>query len=256
MEEVLMKKIVAVTTFSLTLIFACLNVAAQIQSREELLKEIQAKRAELMTLEKSFLDPSDSDREANEAFLAGVDTGMIRLLPRDKYDGDALRDPGRKVLSMRGGGAYYSFARSTHEYGYGSDISLESGMLSVGFAGADYGMLLNVGDVPLDRVSESPAVRALLEYTPPVQEAKVRLEHQRLYEGIDLSGFTFKSRLSARVSNTYLLRSISVERSDIAIAFRVVRQEADGSIILLFKVLKRFPTPDFERTKTAARENN
>jgi len=249
-----MKKIVAVTTFTLTLLVACLSVAAQTQSREEVLKEIQAKRAELAALEKTFLSPADSDREAFPGFLGAADTGMIRLLPREKYDENATKD--NKALSIRGGGAYYSFVRSTHEYGYGSDVSLESGMFSVGFAGADYGMLLNVGDVALDRISESPATRALLEYAPPVQEAKVRLEHQRLWEGIDLSGFTFKSRMSARVNNTYLLRAISVERSDIAVAFRVVRQDADGSVILLFKVLKRFPTPDFERTKTVARDNN
>ena len=243
-----MKKIVAVTTFSLTLVFACLSVTAQTQSREDVLKEIQTKRAELAALEKSFLSPSDADREAYAAFLGGADTGIIRLLPREKYDENS-RDA-KKTLSLRGGGAYYSFTRDTHEYGYGSDIELQSGMLSVGFAGADYGMLLNVGDVSLDQVSALPAARALLDYTPPVKEADIRAEYQKLWQGLDLSGFKFKRNVSARIGNSYLLRSISIDRADTAVAFRVVRQDADDSIILVFKVLKKFPTPEMDRTKT------
>ncbi len=244
-----MKRIIVATTFILTLALVPLSVSAQSQSREDALKELKAKRAELAALEFKILDVSDSDREANAVVLGGADTGIIRLLPRETYD--------RKLMTMNGGGAYYSFTRSTHEYGQGSDISLESGMLSVGFAGADYGMLLNLGDISLDRVTpDVPAVRALLDYTPPVKEAKARQEYQNLWQGLELSGFTFKNRLSARVSNTYLLRSISYERSDIATAVRVVRQDTDGSLILVFKVLKRFPSPDFERTKTVAVDNN
>ncbi|HET8782599.1 MAG TPA: hypothetical protein VFM63_09285 [Pyrinomonadaceae bacterium] len=239
-----MKKIVAVTTLSLTLVLACLSVAAQNRSREDILKELEAKRTELIALENSFLGPSEADRETNAASLGGSDTGIIRLMPRDKYD--------RKLLT-KGGGAYYSFIRSTHEYGYGSDISLESGMLSTGFAGYDYGMLLNIGDIPLDQASEHRAARALFEYTPPTKEVDVRGQQRQANYGIEVGGFNFKNRLSARVSNTYLLRSISPERSDIAIAFRIVREDTDGSFILVFKLLKKFPTPDVERSKT---ENN
>lgn len=250
MEEVLMKRTVAVTAFSLTLVLACLSVAAQnqIQSRDDVIKEIETKRAELTVLEKKVLAVSDTDREEFAAFLTQPQTGVIRLLPRETYDGNAKR-----ALAIRGGGAFYSFVRSTHEYGQGSDIALEQGQLSVGFAGADYGMLLNLGDVSLDQVSsDHGATRALLDYTPPVKEADVRAEYQKLWQGIELTGFMFKSRVPAKVSNTYLLRSISVDRSDIVTAFRIVRQDSDGSLILVFKVLKKFPAPKMERTQTAS----
>lgn len=239
-----MKKTVAVTTFSLTLIFSCLNVAAQTQSREDIIKEIEAKRAEIAVLEKHVLATSDTDREEFAFFLTQPQTGLIRLLPREKYD--------RKLMTMNGGGAYYSFVRSTHEYGRGSDIALEQGQLSVGFAGFDYGILLNVGDVELNQLTpEHLAVRALLEYKPATREADARKEHRALWQGIDLGGFTFKSRLAAKVSNTYLLRSLSYDDSDIAVAFRVARQDTDGSLILIFKVLKKFPAPKAERTQIA-----
>jgi hypothetical protein len=244
-----MKKPVAVTAFSLTLILACLNGAAQTQSRDEVLKEIQAKHAELVSLEKKFLEPADADREAYAAFLAEPNTGIIRLLPREKYDANNAHE---RVLTLNGAGAFYSFAHSTHEYGQGSDIALDQGQLFIGFAGFDYGMLFNVGDVALEQLTpEHPGVRALLEYKPAAKEADARKEHRALWQGIDVGGFTFKSRVPAKVSSTYLLRSISYDDSDIAAAFRVVRQDTDGSIILVFKVLKEFPKPKAERTPVA-----
>src|SRR5215475_416442 len=139
MEEDFMKKIVAITTFSLTLVLTCLSVAAQTQSRDDVIKEIEAKRAELAVLEQKVLAVADSDLSAFATFLSQPQTGIIRLLPRETYDGNAKR-----ALAIRGGGAYYSFVRKTHEYGYGSDIELQREHLSVGFAGADYGLLLNL----------------------------------------------------------------------------------------------------------------
>lgn len=238
-----MKRIIVPTAFVVTLVLTSLNAFAQAQSREDVLKELKAKRAELAALEQKILDVSDADREANAALLGGTDTGIIRLLPREKYDG--------KVMTMTGGGAYYSFSRSTHEYGYGSDISLEQGMLSVGFAGADYGMIFNLGDTPLDEVSGHRAARALFDYTPPAKEVDVRRHQRDVNYGIELAGLNFKNRVSARVSTTYVLRSISFERSDIGVAIRVVRQDTDGSLILAFKILKRFPTPELDRTRVA-----
>jgi hypothetical protein len=248
MEEVLMKKTIAVTTF---LIAACLTVTAQTstqaESRDDVIKQIEAKRAELAALEQKILAVADSDREQFASFLSQPQTGIIRLMPREMYDGNSKRR-----LAVNGGGAYYSFVRKTHEYGHGSDIAFEQGQLSVGFAGADYGMLLNLGDVGLDQVAtDHVATRALLDYTPPVKEADVRAEHRKLWKGIELSGFNFMGRVPAKVSNTYLLRSISIDTSDTLAVFRVVRKDTDGSLILIYKVLKTFPKPTMERTAVA-----
>ena len=239
-----MAKIVAVIIFNVTLILACLSVVAQTESRDDVIKQIEAKRAELAALEKKVLAVADSDREEFASFLSQPNTGIIRLLPRETYDGSAKR-----ALAIRGGGAYYSFVRKTHEYGYGSDIELAQNYLSVGFAGADYGLLLNLGDVSLEQVAnDHVATRALLDYTPPVREAEVRAEYRKLWQGVELSGFTFKSRVQAKVSNTYLLRSISIDTSDTLAVFRIVRKDTDGSLILVYKVLKTFPKPKMERT--------
>jgi hypothetical protein len=239
-----MKKIYLATGSMIVLVLSAFSVLAQTQSRDDVIKEIEAKRAELAVLEQKVLAVADSDRSEFAAFLSQPKTGIIRLLPRETYDGNAKR-----ALAIRGGGAYYSFVRKTHEYGYGSDIELAQENLSVGFAGADYGLLLNLGDVSLDQVAnDHVATRALLDYTPPVREAEVRAEFRKLWQGIELSGFTFKGRIPAKVSNTYLLRSISMDTSDTLVVFRVVRKDTDGSLILVYKVLKTFPKPKMERT--------
>lgn len=239
-----MKKIYIATAFIFTLVLSAFSVSAQTQSRDDVIKQIEAKRAELAVLEQKVLAVADSDREEFAAFLSQPQTGIIRLLPRETYDGNAKR-----ALAIRGGGAYYSFVRKTHEYGYGSDIELAQEQLSAGFAGADYGMLLNLGDVPLEQVAnDHAATRALLDYTPPVKEPEVRAVQRKLWQGIELSGITFKDRILAKVSNTYLLRSISVDRSDILVVFRVVRQDTDESLIIVYRVLKTFPKPTMERT--------
>ena len=245
-----MKRIVTVTTFSLTLVLACLSVAAQTQteSRDDAIKQLETKRAELVLLEKKILAVSDADREENATVLSQPDSGIIRLLPREMYDGAKKRG-----LAINGGGAFYSFALAKHEYGGGSDILLEQGDFSAGFAGADYGMLLNLGDVPLDQVvPDHFAVRALLEYMPTSAEPDARKAQRALWQGMDLSGVVFKNRMPAKVSNTYLVRSVNFGGYDIAVAFRVTRKDTDGSMILLFKVLKRFPRPNLERTQAIA----
>jgi hypothetical protein len=243
-------------TFATALSLSILSLAAltvfgqtqtQTDSRDEVIRQIEAKRAELAVLEKKVIEVADTDRDEFANFLTQPQTGIIRLMPRELYDG-----LGKRRLAISGGGAYYSFVRKTHEYGFGSDIELSNDQLSVGFAGADYGMLLNLGDVSLDQVTaDHPAMRALLDYTPPIKEADIRAEARKLWKGLQLAEFTFKGSVPAKASNTYLLRSISPERSDLLAMFRIVRKDSDGSLILVYKVLKTFPKPSMQIAPTA-----
>src|SRR5437016_9078328 len=188
-------------------VLATLSVAvhAQSSSRDEVLKDIAAKRAELQRLEDQFLSPADADRAAYKEFLSQPDTGLIRLLPRDVYESEVYKK-NRKTLTIRGGGAYYSFARLTHEYGYGSDLSLDSGYLSVGFAGADYGMMIDLGDVSLDEISNDyPRVLSLLNYAAAKREPQARAEHLQTYDGLTLDGAIYKSHLPVKIGTTFLL---------------------------------------------------
>ncbi len=235
---------------SIALLFICSTVSinfGQAQSREDVLRELRSKRVELQQLEAQFLTPSPADMQEHAEFLSKPDTGLIRLLPREIYDPDVNKK--NKSLTVRGGGSFYSFARLTHEYGYGSDIHLASGLLSVGFAGADYGIMVNLGNIPLDQLnSEDARVSFLAAYEPPQEEPKARTEARQIAgKGFTVGELEYRNRLAAVVDNTYVLRSIGYSDSDLLVAFRIIRKESDGSIVLAWKLLKKYPVPKLAR---------
>ena len=244
-----MKKI---TITALFVIFAysgfVANSRAQTVSREDLLNEIKAKRSELQALERQFLAPSEEDRAEWTEFLKESHTGLIRLLPRELYDSEVYKK-NQRTLTMRGGGAYYSFSRLTHEYGYGSDIELDSGYLSVGFAGADFGMLRKLGDVPLEALSlEDPRAKFMAEYHTPTEEPQARSEARMFSAGATIGDTIYKRRLPVEVKTTYLLRSINYGSSDVLVALRVIRKDSDGSVIIAWKLLSSYPKPELARS--------
>jgi len=197
-------------------------------------------RAEPRVLTKGPLAPPVEDRNSFGSFLQDKHTGLIRLMPREIYDSATYHT--QQTIKIRGGGAYYSFANLTHVYGYGSDIELNHGMLSVGFAGADYGILTNLGVVPLvDITLANPRTSVLANYQVATSESQARMARQRLQQGVVINGDLYHSRVPVEVKATYLLRSISfIGGTDVLVAFQVVRQDPDGSIIILWKLLKQY----------------
>jgi len=226
----------------LSVLFVCccgLLTPAQSVDRAQLEKEVDALWEQIKAKEAPLLATSAADQAAFAEFLQQPETGLIRLLPRERYE---------TKLKIRGGGAYYSFTRLTHEYGYGSDLELQQGKFSVGFAGADSGFLIALGDTPLEEVTlDHPGVRFPAEFTPPTKEADARAQHRQTYTGIQVGDFTYKYSLPAAVNTSYVVRSIQYDTADVLVAFRVVRKDYDGSLILLWKMLKKFPVPKLER---------
>jgi hypothetical protein len=274
-------------------LLASLTVLAKAQS-----PEIQKTKAKQTQLLKKSLVPSKEERLKYKDFLKSKNTGLIRLLPREKYDTEELRrrlrrnnpspepadlfppltfddihnrsdligifndtPPGRTLSptpktpmrgkrsgDVRGGGAYYSFTLKTHAYGYSSDLSLERGQFHVGFAGADYGFLTDLGDMSLESVSlDTPTAKPLATYTAVTHDAEARREQRRFWRGVEVDGVTLKSRLPMRQDSTYLVRAINYDDSDVLVAFRVVEVESDGTALILWKLLKRYSTPQVER---------
>ena len=139
--------------------------------------------------------------------------------------------------------------RRTHEYGNGSDIELQQNRFMVGFAGADFGFIAMLGDVALDEVTtETIGVRHLAAFETPRTEPEAREQQKRGgYPGFEVDGFTYLSSVPVVVNKTYALRSINYGTSDVLVAFRVVREDADGSRVLLWRLLKAYPKPELER---------
>jgi hypothetical protein len=181
---------------------------------------------------------------AHADFLAQPGTGLVRLLPREEWE---------RKLSTRGGGAFYSFARLTHEYGYGSDIMLERDMLSAGFAGADFAFMANLGDAPIEAVSgETEGVRYMASFQTPSPETDARKAQRQFGGGFQSGQWIYKNRLPVNVGSTYVLRSVNYDNSDVLVAFRILRKDSDGSVVLLWKMLQEYPKPTLARNVAPA----
>jgi hypothetical protein len=228
-------------------------VLAQKASRAQLQTEIAALRQQLTAPERAgtpavrdlqlqlrqkeaaFLAPDPADLAKFGVYTQHWDSGVVRLMPRETEG---------KVLTLRGGGTYYSFAGLKHEYGYGSDLLLERGQFSTGFAGANFGFLVALGEVDLATVSIGfEGVQALANYAPPEYEPDARIEQGRFHTKFIQGNLQYVNRIGATVGQTYAVRSINYSNSDILAAFQVVRQDTDGSLILVWKMLRRYPGP-------------
>jgi hypothetical protein len=203
-------------------------------------------KREPRVLKEGLLAPSMQDRLQHDAFLKQSKTGLIRLMPREVYDWERYKVPAR--IDIRGGGAYFSFVHRTHEYGYGSDLQLDRNKFSVGFAGDDYGMIVDLGDVPIDEISETdPRFVFLSNYKPSNAGSEATGELMRFNNGVRVDDPNYRRTVPARSQSTYLVRSIDFGTSDVLVAFRVLRFDSDGSAIIAWKLLKTFSTPQLKR---------
>ena len=234
-----MKCLLSLLTF--VIFTACVSVQAQTSDRSQLQDKIMTLRNELKSYEDQFLSPSPADVEANAKFLGKPQTGLIRLLPREIFDKP-------EKMTVRGGGAYYSFKRLTHAYGYGSDLELSRDEFSVGFAGADYGMIAVLDDATIDSVTlDHPAAQYLATHKPPVKLTDARAEQRRSSEGIIANENAYRRRAQAVVGKAYLLRSINYGTSDVLVCFQAMRKDDDGSWILAWRLLKEYEKPTLEQ---------
>jgi hypothetical protein len=242
----------AVLTSTFFLLF-CIIAPAQSEDRSKTIKDIDSIRKQIAEKEKLFLSPSAEDLAACAEFLKQPKTGLIRLLPKGLY---------KDILLLPGGGASYSFARLTYEDGYHSDLEiqkapkndygvsrlLDHNFLS-GFVNSSYGLLTVLGDIPLEKVTlDHVGVKFLLTYDPPSTALEASKEKRRAIDGIVKDGYIYRLKASVIPNSTYLLRSIDFDQSDVLMAFRVVRREVDGSVVILWKMLKRFSRPGLVRT--------
>jgi hypothetical protein len=228
----------------------------------------------LTDAQKQLLAPSAEDEAAHHEFLRQAHTGLIRLLPRGKYEFNttvAANNNPDKVLPIRGGGAFYSFAERKHPYGPWSEITLQEGRLLVGFLHQSLGVMTTLGDVPLESLTlTTPGIDYLAQLVPPTEPAAARDQCIRNLQGFSAANHIYNANLPAMVDQTYVLRSIVYKKegrmlippgggaiyiphpyeysgADELIAFRILRASEDGSLTILWKRLQKFSPPRIKR---------
>ena len=174
------------------------------------------------------------------AFLGSEGAGAARLLPRGKYE---------KLIEQRGGGAYWSFKTGSNSYDEQPDLSLEHDHYRSGFYGGSQGYLLDVGDVPIERVGperNQPPLgldsAALESWNWMWQEAEA--ESPRRPDRRKLPGKNpgLRGSVKAVPGHTYVLRAILAGEHDLLVVFRAVESDETGQT-LLYRVLREFEMP-------------
>ena len=208
--------------------------------------------------EKSLLTPSPEIQQQFAEFLQLPNTGLIRMYPPGRRRVISVTDlaTGRRP----GFGRYaslYSFTKAKHGNGLNgyvdprlgwAELLLLNGRFLTGFNGEALGVLVALGDVPLETVTpDTYGVSGLTNITPPADYFEAVSLSRRNRAGFALDRFRYGSSLPVAENTTYVLRSTSNKRADILVGFRVVRVDELGSVTLIWRKLKIYPKPSWKR---------
>jgi hypothetical protein len=208
--------------------------------------------------EKRLLEALPEDEQIYASFLRQPDTGLIRMFPPGRRRVVTLADlqSGRRP-GFGGHACLYSFSKETHGnalHGYTdprlgwAELRLQGGWFFAGFTGESLGVLVNLGDVPLEDITaESDGVSGLTNIVAPADDLEATALSRRNRAGFDMDRFRYGSALPADVNTTYALRSTSNKRADVLVCFRVVRVSSDGGLTLLWRKLKVYPRPSWKQ---------
>ena len=202
-----------------------------------------ARREELSALgAKLILDPPRDLSPALAKYASQRDGGLARIAERSRWD---------SLLSIDGGGAYWSFTQRSNDYQKEAQIELQQGRFTSGFAGHDRGYVLDLGETPLDRVDVGLRLPALDERGQMAAEflrdlAPAPLSADR--NDLEISGddharaskLGLLSGARSMVGHSYLVRSVQTNQQDVLAAFQVLARD-EGGLTIAWKILRQQP---------------
>lgn len=158
-----------------------------------------------------------------------------------------------EVPPVEGDGSFYSF-RFRNNYGVFKDwwdIRLSGNKFMVGNEIVQ-AVIAKVGDIDPAEADKLPETKFLSEYKPKKNLAQIKEQAKLLENGFSVNGFTYFNQAPVELNQTYVLRFVAYLLKgelfnhygaantgiDALISFKVVGQEKDGSLIVLWKELR------------------
>jgi hypothetical protein len=208
--------------------------------------------------EKQLLTPSTNDLDRFADFLRQPDSGLIKIFPENRRGVVSVQQLERaQSPGFINFASTYSFTKTKHgqslqgyvDPGLGwGEIKFDADALTTAFTRSSIGLLVSLGDVPLEKITVATAgAAAIADFKPPRDFTEERQFIRACREGFQFKGFVYRASLPATVNNTYVLRSINNERADIFVALRIIREDEDGSLTMLWRKLKTNPKPSWKR---------
>jgi hypothetical protein len=206
--------------------------------------------------------PEDLKQYAD--FLKQPKTGIIRLQNADNCSPSDLVVKASAVCpnNISGKATAFSFRAGTYKLPLFSDMFFKGSILMASGA-FTIGIYSNLGDQDIILLnSSSKGVKELLDFQPPERENEIERQYSILKRGVQIGDLIYRGAVGADTNKTYVMRSIAYkgtiprgekpgtinllaadERKDVTVVFRIVRQNSDGSIVLLWKELSRAKPP-------------
>jgi hypothetical protein len=200
-------------------------------------------------------------------FLKGKNTGIVRLFP-DKDCGKGLivdikeLERCAETPELKGAGSlftvrlmntpnYFPPSMILH-YLESSDVHFVENKFVVGNKTIQ-DIISDIGEVDLDDIANSDSLKFLTELKPSKTTQQLQAQNQIFEKGMKSNGYFYSNSVPVKLNSTYVLRSISYYpryqefksfwNTDLLLAFKVVGQEKNGSVIVLWKKLKEKNAP-------------
>ena len=234
------------------------NEITSVKRRVLLRRNVWVSEYRFTSEEKRLLEPSSFDQRSAAAILQLPETGLVRLYPWSRRRmlisvGDLADGRGPDFNAHA---CTYSFSKERHGSGLNgyvdprlgwAELKLGEGKFFTGFTGESLGVIVSLGDVPLETVApESDGVIGLTNITPPADNLEASVLSHRNRAGFEMEKFKYGSALPVIANTTYVLRSTSNRRADLLIGFRVVREDPEGSVTIVWRKLKTYPKPTWK----------
>src|SRR6478672_7251150 len=184
----------------------------------------------------------------SEAEAQRIGANVFKLVPWGMFP-DSLdtilqyKDEGNPI-GIRGGGAFYSFANGLHSYNKIPQIALQHENLITGFAGNNFGFLVDLGPSDLQDIETSPGANFFVSYKLPLYERDLKIgsiHGQR----VDELAMTLQGYLPAKIDHSYLLRAIDWDQADTVVAFKILKIDKNGSLTIVWKKIADLPKPHY-----------
>lgn len=212
-------------------------------------RRIQRHEYSLTAADKKLLAPSAEDINAYTAFLRQPQTGILRLVPA--AEGRVINasevETGKPGVLYNNVASCYSFSKSKYNCDRWSDIGLKGELFRTGIASESLGLLINLGDVPIESVTlQTPGASQLAALVAPSDYDSAAQQYKQNSAGFRIASYSYRSFLPAMTGKTYALRSTSYHRKDVLVVFRVIRRDEDGIITIVWKRLKADAPPELK----------
>lgn len=214
-------------------------------------------------MEKRLLVLSPEDQKKFAHLINQPDAGGFRLFSPPFVGSRVISIDSPKFSRRPGFSLYassYSFTKKKHGHGVNGwsrdanwnlmDLRLINGRFLSAVAAESLGLMVQLGDVPLDEINEQTyGVPELAEFVPPTDYRTVASLFEKNRCAYQRNGFRYGSSAVAVVNNTYVLRSTLNRRADQLIAFRVIREDDEETRSIIWRKLKNYSKPSWASEK-------